>query len=55
MAGIAHYLAMGGFAVYVWPAFAVATVIMAALAVQSVAVYRRRRRELDRLEREDAP
>jgi heme exporter protein D len=55
MAGIAHYLAMGGFAIYVWPAFAVATVIMAGLAIHSVSSYRRRRRELARLEREEAP
>jgi heme exporter protein D len=55
MAGIVHYLAMGGFALYVWPAFGVAVVIMAALAINSIAVYRRRRRELDRLEREEAP
>lgn len=53
MARIEHYLAMGGFAAYVWPAFAVATVIMVGLAVQSISVYRRRQRELKRLERED--
>jgi heme exporter protein CcmD len=46
---------MGGFALYVWPAFGVATVILGALAISAVATYRRRRRELERLEREEAP
>ena len=55
MAGLAHFLAMGGYAGFVWPAFAVAMVIMAALAVESLLVYRRRRGELARLERDDAP
>jgi heme exporter protein D len=50
MARIEHFLSMGGYAVYVWPAFAVAMLIMAALAVQSVAGYRRHQRELARLE-----
>jgi heme exporter protein D len=53
MAGIEHFLAMGGYAIFVWPAFAVAAVIMTGLAVQSVTGYRRRRRELARLEHED--
>jgi len=50
MAGLGHFLAMGGYAVFVWPAFAVAVAIMAALAIDSVAGYRRRVRELARLE-----
>jgi heme exporter protein D len=50
MAGIERFLAMGGYAVFVWPAFAVAVLIMAALAINSVASYRRRLRELTRLE-----
>lgn len=55
MAGIEHFLAMGGYAIFVWPAFAVAAFVMAGLALQSIAGYRRRQRELARLEREDAP
>ncbi len=55
MAGIGHFLAMGGYAIFVWPAFAIAALVMAGLAVQSVAGYRRRRRELARLDHEDAP
>ena len=54
MARIGAFLAMGGYAVYVWPAYAVAVAVMAALAVQSVAGYRRRQRELARLEAGDA-
>ncbi len=55
MAGIEHFLAMGGYAMFVWPAFAVAVAVMAALAIQSIASYRHRQRELARLEREDVP
>ncbi|HEX4113600.1 MAG TPA: heme exporter protein CcmD [Stellaceae bacterium] len=54
MAGLSHYLAMGGYAAFVWPAFAVAAAIMAGLAIQSLGNYRRRQRELARLERDDA-
>jgi heme exporter protein CcmD len=46
---------MGGYAVFVWPAFGVAVAVMLAMTVQSVVGYRRRQRELARLEREDAP
>jgi len=53
MAGLGHYFAMGGYAKFVWPAFAVAVVIMAALAIQSIALYRRRARELARLQHGD--
>jgi heme exporter protein D len=52
MAELSHYLAMGGYAAFVWPAFAVAGVIMAGLALQSLGNYRRRQRELARLERD---
>jgi heme exporter protein D len=33
--GFADYLAMGGHAAYVWPAFALAAVVLAALLVSS--------------------
>jgi heme exporter protein D len=55
MAAMEHFFAMGGYAVFVWPAFGVALVIMAALAFQSLANYRRRQRELARLERDGTP
>jgi heme exporter protein D len=55
MARIGAFLAMGGYAVFVWPAYAAAVAIMAALAIQGIAVYRRRQRELARLEAEKSP
>jgi heme exporter protein D len=55
MAAVEDYLAMGGYAAFVWPAFAVTAVIMAGLAIQSLSAYRRRQRELTRLERGDEP
>jgi heme exporter protein D len=48
---ITHVLAMGGYAQYVWPAFAVAVAVLGGLLGQSLATYRRRQRELDALER----
>ncbi len=53
MQAIAAFLAMGGYAAFVWPAFTVAFVVMAALLIQSVAAYRSRQRELARLEARD--
>jgi heme exporter protein D len=50
-----HFFAMGGYAVFVWPAFAVAVAIMLVMLVPSLASYRRRQRELARLEREESP
>jgi len=48
---ITHFLAMGGYAVYVWPAYAVATTVLGVLIGQSVAAYRRARRALAAVER----
>ena len=45
------YLAMGGYARFVWPAYGVALLVLGGLVVESVASYRRRQRELARLER----
>jgi heme exporter protein D len=47
------FFAMGGYAAYVWPAFAIALVVMLGLLVQSVATYRKRQRELALLESEE--
>jgi heme exporter protein D len=47
---VLHFLAMGGYARYVWPAFAVAALALAAMLGQSLAAYRRSQRELDRLQ-----
>ena len=47
---VAEYLAMGGYAGFVWPAYAVTAVVMVGLLVSSVRSYRARSRELDRLQ-----
>ncbi len=48
----ADFLAMGGYARFVWPAYGVALLVLGSLAIESVAAYRRSRRALARLERE---
>jgi heme exporter protein D len=45
------YLAMGGYAAFVWPAYVLAAVILGGLFWQSRQGYRRRQRELERLQR----
>jgi len=47
----AEFLAMGGYARFVWPAYGVALVVLGGLAIESVVAYRRSRRELERLDR----
>ena len=47
---IATFFAMGGYAAYVWPAFAVAAIVMAVLVVSTVLTLRRRERELAQFE-----
>ena len=49
---IADFLAMGGYAVYVWPAFGIAAVLMGGLAVVTLAQHRAARRELERLQQQ---
>ena len=44
------YLAMGGYAAFVWPAYVLAAVILGGLFWQSRRGYRRRQRELERLQ-----
>jgi heme exporter protein CcmD len=51
MSGIQSWAAMGGYAVYVWPAYAVALGVLGGIAVQSWRHYRASIRELDRLQR----
>jgi len=50
MQSLLGYLAMGGYAAFVWPAYAVASLVLAGLFWQSVHAYRRRQRELERLQ-----
>jgi heme exporter protein D len=40
---------MGGYAPFVWPAYAVTAAVMLGLLVQSLVSYRASKRELDRL------
>jgi heme exporter protein D len=54
MDGLVGFLAMGGYARFVWPAYAVALAVLGWMLVDSVGAYRRRRRELAALERKRA-
>ena len=50
MGDIAGYLAMGGYAVYVWPAYGVALAVLGGLAVHSWRRYHASIATLDRLQ-----
>jgi heme exporter protein D len=50
VSGLSAWVMMGGYAVYVWPAYAVAFVVLGGIAVQSWRRYRASIRELDRLQ-----
>ena len=54
MAEIQEFLSMGGYAGFVWPAYAVALIVIGGLAVQSVRSLRAVKREVAALE-EDGP
>jgi heme exporter protein D len=49
--GIAEYFAMGGYAWFVWPAYAVALAVLGGLAIHSWHRYRASCTALDRLQR----
>jgi heme exporter protein D len=51
MSGLQDWAAMGGYAAFVWPAYAVALGVLGGVAVQSWRRYRASIRELDRLQR----
>ena len=51
MTALAHYLAMGGFAAFVWPAYGVAFVVLGGLVLDSIRRYRAGSRALDQWER----
>ena len=44
------WLDMGGYGAFVWPAFGLTFVVMAAMVIATLTSLRARRRELDRLE-----
>jgi heme exporter protein D len=52
MDGIGRFLAMGGYAAYVWPALALTVIVLAGLLFASLKSARRREAELARLEAE---
>jgi heme exporter protein D len=54
MDGIAKFLAMGGYAAYVWPALGLTALVLSGLLVASLKSVRRREAELARLEAESA-
>ena len=54
MDGIATFLAMGGYAAYVWPALGLTVVVLAGLLIASAKSARRREAELAQLEAESA-
>jgi heme exporter protein D len=47
---MSDFLAMGGYAAFVWPAYGIALLALGGLLVQSLRQYRARQRELDRLQ-----
>ena len=47
---ILEFLRMGGYASYVWPAYAVTVIVMAGLLMQSLRSYRKGQRALDAAE-----
>jgi heme exporter protein D len=50
MTGLDAFLAMGGYAQYVWPAYAVALIVLGGLTIWSISGYRRARRQLEALQ-----
>ena len=51
MAGIDHFLAMGGYARFVWPAYGLAAFVLGGFVIETVVTYRKRRRALDEAEK----
>ena len=52
MQGVDAFLAMGGYAAFVWPAYGLAAIVLGGFTLQSLSAYRRRQRELEILQRE---
>jgi len=55
MSALERYLAMGGFAAYVWPAYAIALVVLGGAGVLSWRRYRASVRALERVQRQGGP
>jgi len=52
MSGLGAFLAMGGYAQYVWPAYGAALLVLIVLLVWTLGGYRKRQRELETLQRQ---
>ncbi|MDB5405818.1 MAG: heme exporter protein CcmD [Rhodospirillales bacterium] len=52
MENLTHYFAMGGYAAFVWPAYAVALIVLGGMALQSLRAYWRNLRQLETLQQE---
>jgi heme exporter protein D len=50
---LSHWLAMGGYAAYVWPAYGLAAAIIGGLALASILSARAARQELQRLQQDE--
>ena len=51
MDAVDHFLAMGGYARFVWPAYALALIVMGGFLIETLVTYRKRRRALDTAEK----
>ncbi len=51
MSDLGSFLAMGGYAGYVWPAYGVAALVLIGMAVQSLGNYRRTKAALETAQR----
>jgi heme exporter protein D len=52
MAALDQFLAMGGYARFVWPAFGLAFLVLGGLLVESLVTYKKRQRELAAAEKQ---
>lgn len=55
MAALDRYFAMGGYAAFVWPAYAIALIVLGGMVIVSWLRYRSSRRSLDELQRHIGP
>lgn len=52
MAALDHFLAMGGYARFVWPAFGLAFFVLGGLLIESLVTYKKRQRDLAAAEKQ---
>ncbi|HXR86356.1 MAG TPA: heme exporter protein CcmD [Stellaceae bacterium] len=51
MEALDHFLAMGGYARFVWPAYALAVIVLGGFVIETLVTYRKRQRALDEAEK----